>query len=211
MRPHRAKISAAVTALAIAIIAEPAWASDSMERCKVCERRVTVPFVRIALVETGMHAAAGALWPEGYSPVMVDRNQRQFEKSWTNPPELHFKANIFESDNDWWTLNVFAHGLFGSEAYLAARGWRHGPLVSVLFAVLASFTWEYLIESWYKPPSAIDLFWTPLFGTLLGELRYQAYLAVTRKISKKGLKKALQILLDPLGSMERRILACELL
>ena len=180
------------------------------EVCAVCDKSVSVPFAHIGVVELGMVAVAVAAWPEGYNPLAVRRNVGQLEESWTHPPEFHFTGNLFTSDNDWWYFNVFAHGLFGSEAYLSSRVWGHGPFVSGMFAVFASFSWEYLVEAWYKRPSAIDLFWTPLSGILLGELRFRAYLAVTRRVSAPALRKSLQILLDPLGSFERRLLECEI-
>jgi hypothetical protein len=200
----------------IALFGEPVFAAGDegangiREGCGLCGKRVSVPLAHIGLLEIGMVAVATATWPEGYNLLAVRRNTVQLKESWTRPPEFHFTGNLFTSDNDWWYFNVFAHGLFGSEAYLSARVWGHGPGVSGLLAVFASFSWEYLVEAWYKRPSAIDLFWTPLSGILLGELRFRTYLAVTRRVSSPALRKALQILLDPLGSFERRLLGCEI-
>ena len=174
-----------------------------------CEKNSLAPFVRIAALEVGMLVVAGAIWPDTYNPVQVRKNARQFASSWTSPPEFHFDQPLFGSDNDWWYFNVFAHGLFGSEAYLAGRIFGHSPFISMAYAVFASFTWEYLWESWYQPPSAIDLFWTPFSGFLIGELRYRAFLAAKRGIAKRALRQTVLVLLDPLGELERFILGCE--
>ena len=175
--------------------------------CPTCEKRTTIPFVRTALVQTGMYVAAGALWPEAYSPFLGKRNLRQFKESWSDPPEYNFDANILASDGDWWTFNLLLHGLFGSEMYLAARDWGHRPVVAFLYALLGSTVWEYLIEGWTKQPSAVDLVWTPGFGSLFGELRYRAVRA-TYRIRNRALSRTLRILVDPLGEMERTVMDC---
>ncbi len=175
--------------------------------CRPCQKRYSVPFVHIGLLELGMHTAEGVLWPDGFSPIQVRKNARRLAESWTRPPEFGFSGSLFSSDGDWWTFNIFAHGLFGSEAYLSGRVWGHRPVVAGLLTLFASFTWEYLVEGWYQRPSAIDLFWTPLSGALLGELRYRALRAL-RRLSRPELRRAMGIVLDPLGSLERRILEC---
>lgn len=203
-------------AAVLAVAAPPgvSLASDAVSRSPTCrngcQKRYTIPAVRIAVLELGMHTAAGALWPEGYHPLAVQRNRAQLRQSWTHAPEFHFTGSVFSSDNDWWYFNVFAHGLFGSEAYLAARVWGHRPVVACLHALVASFAWEYLVEAWYKPPSAIDLFWTPLSGVIFGELRFWAYRRVSRRIARPGLRRFWQVLLDPLGAFERKLVGCSL-
>ncbi len=177
---------------------------------KQCEQNVLVPMVRIAVVEMGMHAGLLLIWPESFDPSDVNGNRAQLRRSWTGHPKLIPGANIFDTDGDWWYFNLSTHALFGSEAYLAARGWKHSPIVAFLYAALASFTWEYLVEGWYQQPSAIDLFWTPMGGSLLGELRYQGYLAAKRRIARRVPRTIVLTLLDPLGELERLILGCEI-
>lgn len=184
------------------------WPPTSLDTIGV-GKKVGLPFVRIAFVQTLMQVGAGALWSDGYSPVRVRVNRAQFYQTWHSPPEYRRTPNIFASDGDWWYFNVFAHGLFGSEGYLAARGLGHGPTVSFLYGLFASTTWEYLVEGFYKQPSAIDLLWTPAFGALLGELRYQAYRLVTTRISNRPTRLVLQLLLDPLGKLQRVMLEVE--
>ncbi len=83
-------------------------------------------------------------------------------------------------------------------------------MVSFIYAAAAAFTWEYLVEAWYKRPSAIDLFWTPAGGALLGELRYQLYLLAKHRIAARVPRVLMMSLLDPLGELERLILGCEI-
>lgn len=175
-----------------------------------CTESWLVPALRIATVEFGMHAGMLLIWRDSFDISDVDGNSAQFARSWTTRPKFEPTSNLFASDGDWWYFNLIGHGLFGSEAYLAARDWGHGPMAAFLFSAAASLVWEYLIEGWYKQPSAIDLFWTPMAGTLLGELRHQGYLAAKRRIHHRAWRTAALILLDPLGELERLILGCEI-
>ncbi len=174
-----------------------------------CKFRVLSPAVRIAVTELLMVAGLMVIFPDELDPRAVEANKEQFVRSWTQPPNFDTRARIFESDGDPWAFNVFAHGLFGSETYLAARGWGHSPPIAVLFSIISSMVWEYVIESWSQQPSMIDMFWTPLGGSLFGELRYQAYMAAKRGIPYKGLRIALMIILDPIGELERLIVGCQ--
>lgn len=191
------------------VVAQETTEGDAALRCHVCEKRISIPFVRAAVVQTAMYTASASIWPEAYSPFLGKENGRQFKESWSSPPEYHFTPNVLASDNDWWYFNLILHGLFGSEMYLAARDWGRSPTGALLFTIFASTAWEYLIESWAKQPSAVDLFYTPAFGVLLGELRYQAVRAAYR-MGNKRLGQALRILVDPLGELERTLLECRL-
>ncbi len=82
-------------------------------------------------------------------------------------------------------------------------------MASFLFSLVASAFWGYVIESWYQPPSAIDLLWTPVGGMFIGELRYQGYKAAQKGIAHKVPRTIVFILLDPLGELERLIMNCE--
>lgn len=214
MRRHLA-IFAAATLFVLVCKGPTAFCAEGEEKpgdCgpPPCQKSWIVPTFRIALVELGMHAGMLLIWRDSFDVTDTDGNRAQFEASWTSPPKFEPNPNIFATDGDWWYFNLLTHGLFGSETYLAARVWGHGPTVGFLFAAVASFTWEYLVEAWYKQPSAIDLFWTPMAGALLGELRYQGYLAAKRRIPTGAWRTALLVLLDPLGELERLVLGCEI-
>ena len=186
-----------------------ARAPEETSVCSACEKRMTIPYVRAAVVHTVMYAASASLWPEAYSPFLGAENRARFKKSWTSPPEYHFAPNVLSSDGDWWYFNLVLHGLFGSEMYLAARDWGRRPATAFVFAVFASTVWEYFIEAWAKQPSAIDLFFTPAFGALLGELRFRAVRA-TYRIRRRPIGLTLRILLDPFGELERTLMECSL-
>jgi hypothetical protein len=177
--------------------------------CPMCKKSVAIPFVRIAIVETVLYVGSASIWPDAYAPTRVRQNFHQFKESWSSPPAYNFDPNFLGSDGDWWYFNLAAHGLFGSEIYLAARGWGHRPVIAGLYGVFASVFWEYFIESWAKQPSAVDLFWTPAFGALFGELRYQGLRAAGR-IRTGWLSLSLRILVDPLGELERAVMDCRL-
>jgi hypothetical protein len=149
-----------------------------------------------------MHIGASALWPNGYDPTRIRKNRDQLARSFRNQPRFDADKPLFASDGDWWTFNVFAHGLFGSEAYLSGRDMKHGVVVSFLYALFASCSWEYLVEGLYKQPSAIDLFWTPAAGTILGELRFRLYRLVSTRVKGHALRLALQIIIDPIGRFQ---------
>jgi hypothetical protein len=189
-----------VSANALEVRKDASFALD----CPTCKKSISIPFIRIAILETAMLTVSAAVWVDGYSPVCIRRNAAQFKASLTGPPDYRFTPNILETDGDWWYFNLIAHGLFGSEPYLAARDWGHRPVIAFLYTLFASTVWEYLIEGWFKQPSAVDLAWSPAFGSLIGELRYQAARA-TRRIRNKHLSTALRSIVDPFGEMERAI------
>lgn len=138
------------------------------------------PF-RVVLAEYAVPVALGAAsagsvggWDEGVS-------LRRWVQGWTHRPVAH------DVDNDF--VNYVLHPLAGSETHMIARnhGWRFGE--AFFFDAFASFTWEYVFENVFEPPSKTDLMVTAPAGALFGELRYQ-------------LKEAgfLPWLLDPLGA-----------
>jgi hypothetical protein len=174
-----------------------------------CTTRFVAPIVRIAVTELVLHAGLVIIFRDEADVTATGRNARQFPKSWKAPPRFYAHTNIFASDGDPAAFNVLGHGLFGSETYIAARGWGHSPGASFLFSLVASAFWEYVIESWYQPPSAIDLLWTPVGGLIIGEARYQAYKAAQKGIAHKVPRTIVFILLDPLGELERLIMNCE--
>jgi hypothetical protein len=124
-----------------------------------------------------------------------------FARAWTTPPVFDPSRRVFEWDRDIFYLNVFGHGLMGSELYLRARQCGHGFLPSLLFTTGMSVAWEYVIEAWHAQPSAIDLVWTPLGGALIGEFRFAAWeLAGTLPPTARRVVRAI---VDPFGELER--------
>ena len=172
-----------------------------------CEKSYVAPVARIVVLEALMYSGLVIIWPDEFG--LRAGSSSQFKKAWTQMPEYNF-GPMMTSDGDSVFTNVIGHALFGSEAYIAARGFGHNPLVSFTFSLISSFAWEYLVESWFQKPSAIDLFWTPSVGSLLGELRFQLYLLAQKRIERKGAKILVMTLLDPFGVLERVIMRCPL-
>jgi hypothetical protein len=164
-----------------------------------------VPIGHAAGVLVGMRVALSAMWPAAYDPLPVDRSAHRLGAAFRGAPELRRDRGILESDGDHWTINVFGHGLFGSEIYGRVRQCGGAPWQAFAFTAGTSALWEYGIESWSKRPSAIDLVATPLIGTALGEARVQAQRWLRRR--PRGFFRTLgEILVDPLGQAERGFL-----
>lgn len=164
-----------------------------------------VPVGHAAGVLVGMRLALSLIWTSAYSPLPLRRAAAQFEHAYTMPPEYHGSRPLLESDNDPWTINVFGHGLFGSEIYGRTRQCGASPWQALAFAAGTSAVWEYGIESFNKRPSAIDLVATPLFGAVVGEARFQALRWLRGR--PRGFWRGLgEIVIDPLGEGERAFL-----
>ena len=144
-------------------------------------------------------------WPDAFAVTPVRRNWATFRGSWSSPPEWRSDAPAFESDGDPWPINLVGHGLLGSELYLRHRETSHGPWVSLAATTAWSLVWEYGVEAWHKPPSGIDLAWTPLAGVLLGEARYRAVLGL-RDGAPAAWRHVLLYVVDPLAQLERDLL-----
>src|SRR5437868_10358043 len=121
-----------------------------------------------------MRLGAAALWRADYGPAALGSAPSHLREAITQPPLLRTDRSLLGSDGDPWTINVFGHGLFGSEIYARTRQCGHGPAASAAAVAATSFAWEYVVEAPYKRPSAVDLVWTPLGGLVFGELRVPA-------------------------------------
>lgn len=130
-----------------------------------------------------------------------DKAARSFARAWTTPPLFDASRRVFEWDRDIFYINVFGHGLMGSELYLRARQCGHGFWASFFFTAAASFVWEYVVEAWHAQPSAIDLAWTPVGGALLGEFRFVAW-ELARRLPAVP-RRVVRALVDPFGELER--------
>jgi hypothetical protein len=167
----------------------------------------TVPLGHSALILAGMRVSLSLAWPDDFSFARPEENLLQLKRAYSSEPEFRRDRSLFESDGDPWILNVVGHGLFGSEIYLRMRQCGHRVPASFLTTAGASATWEYAVEAFHKRPSAFDLIWTPVFGALLGELRFGAHrlLRGDRSAPPPLGKAVLLIAIDPLGELERAL------
>jgi Domain of unknown function (DUF3943) len=74
----------------------------------------------------------------------------------------------WDSDDDW--INYIGHPYFGSSYYVYARHYGYSRLESFWFSFSISAFYEIGIEAWAEPVSIQDMIFTPLLGSLLGEL-----------------------------------------
>ena len=165
------------------------------------DRRIVA--LHTAAVLIGMRLGAAALWPADYGPAALGSAPSHLREAITQPPLLRTDRSLLQSDGDPWTINVFGHGLFGSEIYLRSRQCGGGALEAFAWTAGATIAWEYALEGTAKRPSAIDLAWTPLVGGLVfGELRFLGYRALAGP-DPGLLRRVVRVILDPLGSVER--------
>lgn len=166
----------------------------------------TVPTAHTAGVLLGMRLSLSLLYPRSFDPTRLRENAAHFKEAYTRPPDYRPGEPLFKSDGDPWALNAVGHGLFGTEVYGRMRQCGHPPATALLWTTGVSVVWEYGVESFHKRPSAIDLMWTPIAGSLLGEGRFRLH----RWLSQGGgatlgvLRHAFIWMLDPLGEAERR-------
>lgn len=72
-------------------------------------------------------------------------------------------------------LNYVMHPYFGGVYYTAARHSGFNEFESFLYsATLSTFFWEYGVEAFAEVPSWQDLFITPFFGAIVGEMMFEA-------------------------------------
>ncbi|WP_114784751.1 DUF3943 domain-containing protein [Vibrio tetraodonis] len=78
-------------------------------------------------------------------------------------------------DRDDHFLNYVMHPYFGGVYYTAARHAGFNEFESFLYsATLSTFFWEYGVEAFAEVPSWQDLFITPFFGAVVGEIMFEA-------------------------------------
>ena len=165
--------------------------------------RVTAAHAGAVLL--GMRMGAAVLWPSDYGLSSLRNGPSNLRAAWTRPPEFRSGRPLLESDGDPWPVNVFGHGVFGSEIYLRARQCGSGPAGAFAWAAGASVAWEYGLEATAKRPSAIDLAWTPVVGGLVfGELRFRLHRWLGEG-DPGAIRRGLRTALDPLGALERAL------
>ncbi|WP_375750115.1 DUF3943 domain-containing protein [Vibrio sp. HN007] len=78
-------------------------------------------------------------------------------------------------DKDEHVLNYVMHPYFGGVYYTAARHSGFNEFESFVYSwTMSTFFWEYGVEAFAEVPSYQDLFITPFFGALVGELMFEA-------------------------------------
>lgn len=98
-----------------------------------------------------------------------DRNLSGLGKKW--------KDNVSSGpvwDRDEHYLNYIMHPYFGGVYYTAARHAGYNEFQSFLYSfTMSAFFWEYGVEAFAEVPSYQDLFITPFFGAVVGEIMFE--------------------------------------
>lgn len=151
-----------------------------------------------------LRAGEAYLWPAPFAQIGIAPWYHHYRDAFTRPPIFDPHTRAFEWDHDRYTINVFGHGLLGSELYYRPRRCGASPWEALAFAAGASLTWEYAFEGNGVRPSALDLVYTPLSGFVLGEGRYWGW-TLAGRVSSPTLRSIVRSLFDPLGEFERAL------
>lgn len=168
------------------------------------EARTDVVLIHSLALMTTMRTVEAAIWPEPFADVSPVSWAARYGEAVGEPPKWDSHARPFEWDGDPWPINVVGHGIFGSELYLRARLCHHEVPMALLYATGASAMWEYVFEGNGVRPSGFDLWYTPLAGMILGELRHVGWRAAA-SLANAPLRGVLTFVLDPLGTIERAV------
>lgn len=107
----------------------------------------------------------------------------------------------WDSDDDW--INYIGHPYFGSTYYIYARHYGYSRLESFWFSFAISSFYEIGIEAWAEPVSIQDMIFTPLLGSLLGELLLPLEQRIkkndNRVLGSRALGTVSLVLIDPFG------------
>ncbi len=77
-------------------------------------------------------------------------------------------------DRDEHFLNYIAHPYFGGVYYTAARHAGFNEFESFMYSfTMSTFFWEYGVEAFAEVPSWQDIFITPFFGAVAGEIMFE--------------------------------------
>ena len=162
----------------------------------------TIPSAHALGLMTGMRLTEAVIWPEPFADTSLARMGRSYEAAFTQPPKWDSSRRAFEWDGDPWWVNSIGHAAFGSELYLRARTCHNSLVPALAFTAIGSTVWEYGFEANGVRPSALDLWYTPAAGLVLGEARYLGW-TLARRIGNRTWRGVLSGVLDPFGELER--------
>jgi len=112
-------------------------------------------------------------------------------------------VSSWEWDDDAYWINFIGHPYCGSSYYIYARHYGYSRLESFWFSFTISSFYEIGIEAWAEPVSIQDMIFTPLLGSLLGELllplEHQIKTNNNEVLGSRLLGAISLIVLDPFG------------
>jgi len=205
---RRSRASALPLVAVLSLSARPTWAQpangEATGEDTRAEQSWTVPTLHALGLMTTMRVTEAWIWPEPFADTDLSRMGRSYERAFTEWPRWDSSQRAFEWDGDAWYINGIGHALFGSELYLRARTCKNSVLPALAFTAISSVVWEYGYEANGVQPSALDLWYTPAAGLVLGEARFFAWSAA-RSIGDRSWRGVLTTVLDPFGELERAL------
>jgi hypothetical protein len=168
------------------------------------EESWTVPTLHGLGLMTTMRLTEALIWPEPFAETNLSLWLDGYEEAFTRPPKWDSSRRAFEWDGDPWYVNAVGHALFGSELHLRARTCRKSVVEALLFTAAGSAVWEYAFEANRVRPSALDLWYTPAAGLVLGEARLALWSAAAG-LEHRTWRGVLMAVFDPFGELERAL------
>ncbi len=200
--PRRSAVWIAAGALVLAT-PQIGWAaSNSLPDPAPRGANWLVPSLHGLGLMTAMRVGEAIIWPDPFYQLDPPTLGQRYRRAWTEPPKWDSSQAAFEWDGDPWWINTLGHGLFGSELHLRARECGATVAEALLFTTVGGYAWDYVFEASGVRPSGLDLWFTPLSGLVLGELRYWVWRAA-RSISNPTWRGIVRTVSDPLGELER--------
>jgi hypothetical protein len=192
--------------LAAVLVTAAALGSAGVARAEPAlrEESWTVPTLHGLGLMTTMRVTEAFIWPEPFAETDLSLWLDSYEEAFTRPPKWDWSRRPFEWDGDPWYVNAVGHALFGSELHLRARSCKKSVVESLLFTAAGSAVWEYAFEANRVRPSALDLWYTPAAGLVLGEARHALWSAAAR-LGDPGWRSVLMAVFDPFGELERAL------
>lgn len=172
---------------------------------KLCVRDDAHPYATLVIIQPPTEEASGVLYKLSKDQVeqtnmsrnvlilgvlAIGRimNQGFVKANWQHPTIERYVDHITSPpvfDKDSFGTNYIEHPLSGAAYYAIARHAGFSALQSFGFSAFSSsFLWEYGLEAFFEHPSINDLIATPILGSLLGELFYQAFERIERNDGK---------------------------
>ena len=129
-----------------------------------------------------------------------DKDEISLEEGLDNWPE-NVTEWEWDNDDDW--INYIGHPYFGSTYYIYARHYGYSRLESFWYSFSISAFYEIGIEAFAEPVSIQDMIFTPLLGSILGEILLPVEHSIKQNDGKvfgsTFLGTTTLVLIDPFG------------
>lgn len=113
-------------------------------------------------------------------------------------------------DADGWMINFLGHPYSGAAYYQVARHSGHSAMASFGYAVtMSTFFWEFGLEAVAEYPSIQDLIFTPLLGSIMGEVFHRGEALIQanhgKVLGSKKLGSLAMVFLNPMAELSEQI------